>query len=42
VRWAREAQRCTYGLVWPGSATLNREGTALALAVQPLDAWREL
>jgi hypothetical protein len=28
--------------VWPASATLNREGTALALAVQPTDAWREL
>lgn len=36
------ATRCTYGLVWTGSATLNREGTALALAVQPLDTWREV
>ena len=36
------ARRCTYGLVWTGSATLNREGTALALAVQPLDTWREM
>ena len=36
------ARRCTYGLVWTESATLNREGTALALAVQPLAAWREL
>ena len=35
-------RRCTYGLVWAESATLNREGTALALAVQPLEAWREL
>jgi hypothetical protein len=34
--------RCTYGLVWNSSVTLNREGTALALAVQPMDAWREL
>lgn len=34
--------RCTYGLVWNGSATLNREGNALALAVQPMDGWREL
>ena len=34
--------RCTYGLVWVGSVTLNREGNALALAVQPMDAWREL
>lgn len=36
------ARRCTYGIVWTGSATLNREGNALALAVQPLDAWREI
>jgi hypothetical protein len=36
------AQRCTYGLVWAASATLNREGNALALAVQPTDTWREL
>lgn len=36
------ARRCTYGIVWAGSATLNREGTALALAVQPADAWREM
>ncbi len=34
--------RCTYGLVWNGSVTLNREGNALALAVQPLEGWREL
>lgn len=36
------ARRCTYGIVWASSATLNREGTALALAVQPMDAWREM
>jgi hypothetical protein len=36
------AKRCTYALVWPQSASLNREGNALALAVQPLEAWREL
>jgi len=36
------AKRCTYGIVWTGSATLNREGNALALAVQPLEAWREI
>jgi hypothetical protein len=36
------AKRCTYALVWTGSATLNREGNALALAVQPTEAWREL
>jgi hypothetical protein len=36
------ARRCTYGIVWANSATLNREGNALALAVQTMDAWREL
>jgi hypothetical protein len=36
------ARRCTYGIVWLGSATLNREGNALAVAVQPADAWLEL
>jgi len=36
------AKRCTYGLVWTASASANAAGMALALAVQPLDAWREL
>lgn len=36
------AERCTYGLVWTASARANAQGTALALAVQPLDTWREL
>ncbi|GAB3651959.1 hypothetical protein [Ramlibacter alkalitolerans] len=36
------AKRCTYALVWPQSASVNREGTAVALAVQPMEAWREL
>jgi hypothetical protein len=36
------ARRCTYGIVWSGSATVNREGNAVALAVQPLDSWREI
>ena len=36
------ARRCTYSLVWAKSATLNREGNALALAVQPTPSWREL
>ena len=35
-------KRCTYGVVWTASARANREGTALVLAVQPLDNWREL
>ena len=36
------ARRCTYGTVWAASASSNRAGTALALAVQPLAGWREL
>ena len=35
-------KRCTYGIAWVGSATVNREGTAIALAVQSAEAWREL
>ncbi|MBV9890998.1 MAG: hypothetical protein JO090_08955, partial [Rhizobacter sp.] len=36
------AKRCTWGVVWSASAVVNREGNAVALAVQPLEAWREL
>lgn len=36
------AKRCTYALVWAQSASLNREGNALALTVQPMEAWSEL
>jgi hypothetical protein len=36
------ARRCSYGVVWTASARANASGTALALAVQPMDAWREL
>jgi hypothetical protein len=36
------ARRCTFAVVWPGSVTVNSEGTALALAVQPTESWREL
>jgi hypothetical protein len=36
------ARRCTYGTVWAASARANASQTALALAVQPLDTWREL
>ena len=35
-------RRCTYGIVWENSASLNREGNALALAVQQTGTWREL
>jgi hypothetical protein len=36
------AQRCTYGLVWKASVSINAQQNALALAVQPMDSWREL
>jgi hypothetical protein len=35
------AKRCTYGIVWSSSVSVNREQNALALAVQPMEAWRE-
>jgi len=34
--------RCTWGVAWLASARVNPQGTALALAVQPTDGWREL
>ena len=36
------ARRCTYGIAWMASASLNPNGRAAALAVQPLAGWREL
>ena len=36
------ARRCTYGVAWTASASTSPKGDALALAVQPLDGWREL
>ncbi|MBV8403924.1 MAG: SH3 domain-containing protein [Gammaproteobacteria bacterium] len=35
-------RRCTYGIVWAASAQSIAGGTALVLAVQPLESWREL
>lgn len=35
-------RRCTWGIVWTGSASVSPSGHALALAVQPLPSWREL
>ena len=35
-------RRCTWGIVWAGSASVSPAGNALALAVQPLPSWREL
>jgi hypothetical protein len=34
--------RCTWGVAWLASARVHPQGTALALAVQPLDGWREM
>ena len=36
------ARRCTFGIVWINSTAQNREGTALAVAVQPTESWREM
>lgn len=36
------ARQCTYGIVWQASATMNPEGNAMTVAVQPLEGWREL
>ena len=36
------ARRCTYGIVWLASAQVLAQGTALVLAVQPMESWREL
>jgi hypothetical protein len=35
-------ERCTYGIVWTASASANVQHTALALAVQTGESWREL
>jgi hypothetical protein len=36
------AKRCTYGVIWAQSVSINAPNTAVTLAVQPLDAWREM
>jgi hypothetical protein len=35
-------RRCTYGIVWLASAQSIAQGSALVVAVQPLESWREL
>jgi hypothetical protein len=35
-------ERCTYGLVWPGSVRRSAQGSAVAVAVQLLEGWTEL
>ncbi|WP_228518852.1 SH3 domain-containing protein [Methylophilus sp. 13] len=36
------AAKCTYGLVWENSVSINRERNALVVAVQPMQGWREM
>jgi hypothetical protein len=36
------AKRCTFGVVWNASFSLNREANAATLAVQPQAGWREM
>jgi hypothetical protein len=36
------ARRCTFGIVWLGSAQTTPQTQALVLSVQPLESWREL
>jgi hypothetical protein len=35
-------KRCSYSVIWAASARANANNTALTLAVQPMEAWREL
>jgi len=35
-------RRCTFATVWTASAVANPTGSVLTLAVQPLEAWREV
>jgi hypothetical protein len=39
---AELVRRCTYGIVWMASVHPIAQASALVLAVQPLDGWREL
>ncbi|ADO75690.1 hypothetical protein [Stigmatella aurantiaca] len=36
------AERCTYGVVWPGSIRRTSDGSAVTVAVQMLEGWTEL
>lgn len=35
------AKRCTYGVVWPGSARLNHDASAMSVAVQLTETFQE-
>ncbi len=39
---ADNSTHCTYGHVWTASLSVSPDGNLMTLAVQPLDAWREL
>ncbi len=36
------AKRCTFATVWPNSVRIDAQSNALAVAVQPMEGWREL
>jgi hypothetical protein len=35
-------RRCTYGVVWPQSASVSPNGQMISIAVQPNETWREV
>ncbi len=35
-------RKCTYGLVWLASMSVNAQGNAVTFAVQPSETWREM
>jgi hypothetical protein len=35
-------KRCTYGIVWPQSASVSPNGQMISIAVQPNETWREV
>ncbi|HWA38692.1 MAG TPA: hypothetical protein VG873_12570, partial [Burkholderiales bacterium] len=35
------ARRCTYGVVWPASVSLGKDGSALSVSVQHTETYRE-
>lgn len=46
IKQAAKAQaafrKCTYGLVWLASLSMNNQGNTLSFAVQPTETWREM
>ena len=35
-------RRCSYGLLWTQSVSINAQGSVITLAAQPLEGWREM